>query len=171
MGAGVHILGHSPKVVLDAVKKQMEKGIHYYMPAEIEVKPMAPKYLDPVLLDTPDLAEDRIRLELGRMGGLVLNMVRRAGPAAARGSKAHLLALARLWSGERENLDEVAQLLDLALERQRRPNPDLLGTRARLAVLRGDPGAAVALLEMSELDGDELADLESLVERARQEGR
>jgi glutamate-1-semialdehyde 2,1-aminomutase len=38
MGAGVHILGHSPKVVLDAVKKQMEKGIHYYMPAEIEVK-------------------------------------------------------------------------------------------------------------------------------------
>lgn len=38
MGAGVHILGHSPKVVLDAVKKQMEKGIHYYMPAEAEVK-------------------------------------------------------------------------------------------------------------------------------------
>jgi glutamate-1-semialdehyde 2,1-aminomutase len=38
MGAGVHILGHSPKVVLDAVKKQMEKGIHYYMPSEIEVK-------------------------------------------------------------------------------------------------------------------------------------
>jgi len=38
MGAGVHILGHSPKLVLDAVKKQMEKGIHYYMPAEVEVK-------------------------------------------------------------------------------------------------------------------------------------
>jgi glutamate-1-semialdehyde 2,1-aminomutase len=37
MGAGVHILGHSPKSVLDAVKKEMEKGIHYYMPAEAEV--------------------------------------------------------------------------------------------------------------------------------------
>ncbi|MHA2057338.1 MAG: aspartate aminotransferase family protein [Candidatus Thorarchaeota archaeon] len=38
MGAGVHILGHSPKVVLDAVKKQIGKGIHYYLPAEVEVK-------------------------------------------------------------------------------------------------------------------------------------
>ncbi|MHA2021837.1 MAG: aminotransferase class III-fold pyridoxal phosphate-dependent enzyme, partial [Candidatus Thorarchaeota archaeon] len=38
MGAGVHILGHNPKVVLDAVMKQMENGIHYYMPAEAEVK-------------------------------------------------------------------------------------------------------------------------------------
>lgn len=65
-------------------------------PAEVEARPLQPKYLDPVLLETPDLAEDRIRLELGRMGGLVLNMVRRAGPAAARGSRTHLLALARL---------------------------------------------------------------------------
>ncbi|MHA2220645.1 MAG: aspartate aminotransferase family protein [Candidatus Thorarchaeota archaeon] len=38
MGGGVHILGHSPKIVLDAVKKRMEKGVHYYMPAEDEVK-------------------------------------------------------------------------------------------------------------------------------------
>jgi glutamate-1-semialdehyde 2,1-aminomutase len=38
MGAGVHILGHSPKSVMQAVKKEMEKGIHYYMPAEAEVK-------------------------------------------------------------------------------------------------------------------------------------
>ncbi len=37
MGSGVHILGHSPKIVLDAVKEQMEKGIHFYMPAEKEV--------------------------------------------------------------------------------------------------------------------------------------
>ncbi|MCG3217300.1 MAG: aminotransferase class III-fold pyridoxal phosphate-dependent enzyme, partial [Candidatus Heimdallarchaeota archaeon] len=37
MGSGVHILGHSPKIVLDAVKEQMEKGIHFYMPAEVEV--------------------------------------------------------------------------------------------------------------------------------------
>ena len=38
MGAGVHILGHNPKIVLDAVKKQLEKGVHYYLPAEAEVK-------------------------------------------------------------------------------------------------------------------------------------
>ncbi|MHA2396181.1 MAG: aspartate aminotransferase family protein [Candidatus Thorarchaeota archaeon] len=38
MGAGVHILGHSPKFVLDAVMKEMETGVHYYMPAEAEVK-------------------------------------------------------------------------------------------------------------------------------------
>ncbi|MFW9797028.1 MAG: aspartate aminotransferase family protein [Candidatus Thorarchaeota archaeon] len=38
MGGGVHILGHSPKTVLDAVMNQLEKGVHYYMPAEAEVK-------------------------------------------------------------------------------------------------------------------------------------
>lgn len=38
MGGGVHILGHSPKAVLDAVKKQLDKGVHYYMPAEPEVE-------------------------------------------------------------------------------------------------------------------------------------
>ncbi|MFW9967327.1 MAG: aspartate aminotransferase family protein [Candidatus Thorarchaeota archaeon] len=38
MGAGVHILGHSPMPVLDAVKRQLEKGVHYYTPAEVEVK-------------------------------------------------------------------------------------------------------------------------------------
>jgi glutamate-1-semialdehyde 2,1-aminomutase len=38
MGAGIYILGHSPKFVLDAVRKQMENGVHYYMPAEAEVK-------------------------------------------------------------------------------------------------------------------------------------
>lgn len=37
MGAGVHILGHNPKVVMDAVKRQMENGVHYYLPAEAEV--------------------------------------------------------------------------------------------------------------------------------------
>jgi glutamate-1-semialdehyde 2,1-aminomutase len=38
MGGGVHILGHSPKAVLDAVTKQLDKGVHYYMPAEPEVE-------------------------------------------------------------------------------------------------------------------------------------
>ncbi len=38
MGSGVHILGHSPKIVLDAVEEQIRKGIHFYMPAEAEVE-------------------------------------------------------------------------------------------------------------------------------------
>jgi glutamate-1-semialdehyde 2,1-aminomutase len=38
MGAGVHILGHSPEKVLRAVHQQIDIGVHYYLPAEAEVK-------------------------------------------------------------------------------------------------------------------------------------
>jgi glutamate-1-semialdehyde 2,1-aminomutase len=38
MGAGVHILGHSPAQVLRAVHQQIDVGAHYYIPAEAEVK-------------------------------------------------------------------------------------------------------------------------------------
>ncbi len=38
MGGGVHILGHSPEVVLRAVHAQLEKGTTFYMPAEAEVR-------------------------------------------------------------------------------------------------------------------------------------
>jgi len=38
MGAGVHILGHSPASVLRAVREQLEMGVHFYIPAEAEVK-------------------------------------------------------------------------------------------------------------------------------------
>jgi len=38
MGGGVHILGHSPEVVMSAVEAQLRKGVHYYMAAEAEVK-------------------------------------------------------------------------------------------------------------------------------------
>jgi glutamate-1-semialdehyde 2,1-aminomutase len=37
MGAGVHILGHSPEVVLRAVREQLPLGVHFYIPAEPEV--------------------------------------------------------------------------------------------------------------------------------------
>jgi len=37
MGAGVHILGHSPEVILRAVREQLPLGVHFYMPAEPEV--------------------------------------------------------------------------------------------------------------------------------------
>jgi glutamate-1-semialdehyde 2,1-aminomutase len=38
MGAGVHILGHSPKPVLDAVQRALPKGNHLYLPALPEVR-------------------------------------------------------------------------------------------------------------------------------------
>jgi glutamate-1-semialdehyde 2,1-aminomutase len=38
MGAGVHILGHSPETVLRAVHQQIDIGVHYYLPAEAEVR-------------------------------------------------------------------------------------------------------------------------------------
>lgn len=38
MGGGVHILGHSPERVLRAVHQQLDIGVHYYIPAEAEVK-------------------------------------------------------------------------------------------------------------------------------------
>jgi len=38
MGGGVHILGHSPERVLRAVHQQIDIGVHYYIPAEAEVK-------------------------------------------------------------------------------------------------------------------------------------
>jgi glutamate-1-semialdehyde 2,1-aminomutase len=38
MGGGVHILGHSPEVVMSAVEAQLRLGVHYYMAAEAEVK-------------------------------------------------------------------------------------------------------------------------------------
>lgn len=38
MGSGVHILGHSPVIVLRAVHDQLNVGVHYYIPAEAEVR-------------------------------------------------------------------------------------------------------------------------------------
>jgi glutamate-1-semialdehyde 2,1-aminomutase len=38
MGGGVHILGHSPEIVMSAVEEQLRQGVHFYMAAEAEVK-------------------------------------------------------------------------------------------------------------------------------------
>ena len=38
MGSGVHILGHSPRPVVQAVHEQLGHGTHLYMPAEYEVR-------------------------------------------------------------------------------------------------------------------------------------
>lgn len=47
----------------------------------------APRYLDDALLETPALALHRVRLELGHMGGLVMDMFDQAGPAVMSGTR------------------------------------------------------------------------------------
>lgn len=54
-----------------------------------------PRYLDDLLLDTPALALDRVRMELRRIGERAYNMVSASIPMVFHGSKEDLLALAR----------------------------------------------------------------------------
>ncbi len=55
-----------------------------------------PKYLDEVLLETPSLALDRVRLELGHMGESVEEMLQRIMPAIHSGNRASLLEVAAI---------------------------------------------------------------------------
>ncbi len=55
-----------------------------------------PRYLDPVLFDTPALALDRVRMELRRIGERAYAMVREALPVALDGGAEELEALERL---------------------------------------------------------------------------
>ncbi len=55
-----------------------------------------PKYLDDILLETPALALDRVRLELRRLGGRSKSMVECALPVALTGSWSELEVLERL---------------------------------------------------------------------------
>jgi len=55
-----------------------------------------PKYLDKELLSTPPLALDRARLEIGRLGDHVGEMLTAALPAVVSGSKEDLQALAEM---------------------------------------------------------------------------
>ncbi|MEN8128765.1 MAG: Na/Pi cotransporter family protein [Pseudomonadota bacterium] len=59
---------------------------------------IAPKYLDDVLIETPTLALERVRMEIGHMGERVQEMLDRAMPA--------------FMSGEREQLEEVIAIDD-----------------------------------------------------------
>ncbi|HIE53719.1 MAG TPA: Na/Pi cotransporter family protein, partial [Chromatiaceae bacterium] len=58
----------------------------------------APKYLDRNLLETPALALDRVRMEIGRMAERVLPMLRKGTEAAIGGTARDLLELTRMDS-------------------------------------------------------------------------
>ncbi len=55
-----------------------------------------PQYLDPNLLSTPELALDRVRLELGRLGICALQMVWKVLPTVFNGSQDDLDSLAEM---------------------------------------------------------------------------
>ncbi len=54
--------------------------------AMTDVDVASPKYLDPVMLQTPALAMDVVRMELGRLGAAALHMMRGAFTSVTRGS-------------------------------------------------------------------------------------
>ncbi|MEN8763348.1 MAG: Na/Pi cotransporter family protein [Thiogranum sp.] len=55
-----------------------------------------PKYLDDALLETPSLALDRTRLEIGHMGDRVKDMLQKIMPAILRGDSGSLRAVAKI---------------------------------------------------------------------------
>jgi phosphate:Na+ symporter len=63
---------------------------------EAEGAIVQPRYLDPLLLDTPALALDRVRMELRRLGDRAYAMVREALPVVLDGEVEDLRTLARL---------------------------------------------------------------------------
>lgn len=64
--------------------------------AEGVAKPARPLYLQDILLETPEFALDRVRLELGWLGAHVLQMVNRALPVISQGSREEIEALSEM---------------------------------------------------------------------------
>ncbi|WP_199773862.1 Na/Pi cotransporter family protein [Stieleria maiorica] len=64
-------------------------------PASID-EPDTPKYLDPILLQTPALAMDVVRLELGHLGAAALDMMRGALHTIIHGSRQQVSSLHEL---------------------------------------------------------------------------
>jgi len=80
--------------------RQFARLVTWMVPVTAEEKAMkvVPRYLDPHLIDTPALALDRVRMEIGRMAERVLPMVRKGTEAAIRGDATQLAELARMDS-------------------------------------------------------------------------
>ncbi|MCA9135918.1 MAG: Na/Pi cotransporter family protein [Planctomycetales bacterium] len=72
--------------------------VYRVVPDREEPKPQTaePKYLDPILLQTPALAMDIVRMELGRLGVAALHMMRGAFNTVIHGSADEIAALEAL---------------------------------------------------------------------------
>jgi phosphate:Na+ symporter len=78
--------------------KPIARIVEYLVPIIEEPEPeiAKPKYLDDALIGTPDLALDRVRMELVGMGERTLNMVVRAIPVVMRGDKAEIETIPKM---------------------------------------------------------------------------
>ena len=76
----------------------LEKLVRRILPdqPEAELTVAQPKYLDEALLNTPVLALDRVRMEVGRMGEHSVQMVQQAEIIIGRGSETELQELAEM---------------------------------------------------------------------------
>ncbi|MEA3439916.1 MAG: Na/Pi cotransporter family protein [Chloroflexota bacterium] len=76
----------------------LEKLVRRILPdrPEEEIVVAQPKYLDDGLLNTPALALDRVRMEVGRLGEYTVQMVQQAAPIVGRGSEEELTELAAM---------------------------------------------------------------------------
>jgi phosphate:Na+ symporter len=71
-------------------------------PAVIPTR-IEPRFLDPIVLKTPDLALDRVRRELDRLGGVAIEMLALSRVSVTRGTEVELDALKR----KDDDLDEL----------------------------------------------------------------
>jgi len=81
----------------------------------VEPEAVKPKYLDPQVLETPTLAFDRVRLELGRLADQVLPMVKYGPGIVMTGTESDLARLERQDDG----VDNYLHFADLYRERFR----------------------------------------------------
>ncbi len=72
--------------------------VRWIVPDDVKAKSeiAQPQYLDPILLQTPALAMDMVRMELGRLGAAALYMMRGALHTVIHGSNEEIDALERL---------------------------------------------------------------------------
>ena len=76
----------------------LEKLVRRIVPDRPEEEPVVakPRYLDEGLLNTPALALDRVRMEVGRLGEYTVQMLHQAAPVVGRGSEEELKELAAM---------------------------------------------------------------------------
>jgi phosphate:Na+ symporter len=85
-------------VLLIGFAGQLARLVEWLVPDKPleEGEAIKPRYLDDALLDTPSLALDRVRLEIGVMGNLVMEMLDKILPAILTGDRSSLKDVARI---------------------------------------------------------------------------
>lgn len=98
--SGYMLLNVLNALVLVWFSEPLVRFVRWLAPGRPEAEPevVQAKYLDETLLDTPALALDRVRMELGHLGEQVLKMLRRAPRLVYEGGATEVEELARMDS-------------------------------------------------------------------------